>query len=48
MKIVVGVASEGVISLKELTITYIYKTSSFHYSNGKVNTCCQIFLLELL
>lgn len=41
-------AREGVTSLKELTVTYINKTSSFHDSNGKVKTCCQNFLVEVL
>lgn len=34
--------------LKELIITYINKTSSFHDSSGSVKTCCQNFLLEVL
>lgn len=41
-------ASEGVTSLKELIITYINKTSSFHDSSGSVKTCCQNFLPEVL
>lgn len=39
--------SEGVTSLKELTVTYINKASSFYDSSGKVKTCCQNFFFVI-